>query len=173
MKQGFKYRILSFLISGADNSSHHNLKSLDPQVETLQTKRGKDLYLEKSRPQHFFFYKDHLQSVCWWPPKTNRENHYSFLTEASKPQTQLYFLAGLHGSINRFHDSFHFLAQNGVSENCFDLVCQVKNMISKIKKHVDWILRMNFRILPPDPYGWGRESAEKVEFICVVGFGLG
>jgi len=36
------------------------------------------------------FQKYHLQSVCWWPPKTNRENHYSFSTEASKPQTQLY-----------------------------------------------------------------------------------
>ncbi len=55
MKQGFKYHILSFLISGPDNSSRHNLKSLDPQVETLQTKRGKDLYVEKSRPQRFFF----------------------------------------------------------------------------------------------------------------------
>lgn len=64
VKQGFKYRILSFLIYGPDNSSRHNFKSLNPQVETLQTKRGKDRYLEKSRPRLLFFYKDHLQSVC-------------------------------------------------------------------------------------------------------------
>lgn len=50
VKQRLKYCILFFLISGPDNSSRHNLKSLHPQVETLQTIRGKDMYLEKSWP---------------------------------------------------------------------------------------------------------------------------
>lgn len=45
VKEGFKFRILSFLIYGPDNFFRYNFKSLDPQVETLQTKRGKDPYL--------------------------------------------------------------------------------------------------------------------------------
>lgn len=157
MKQGFKYRILSFLISGPDNSSRHNLKSLGPQVETLQTKRGKDLYLEKSRPQRFFLHRDHLQSVCWWPPKTNRENHYSFSTEASKPQTPQYFLEGLHGSINRFHDSFHFLAQNGGVLIVSTWSLKLKNIISSIKSTLIGLFGSCLLIYK----GWGRESAEK------------
>ncbi len=84
MKQGFKYRILSFLISGPDNSSRHNLKSLDPQVETLQTKRGKDLYVEKSRPQRFFFTKIiYSQSVDDHPKLTER----TIIHSQQKPQS--------------------------------------------------------------------------------------
>lgn len=83
VKQMFKYCTLSFLISGPDNSSHHNLKSLHPQVETLQTISGKDPYLEKSRPQLFFKSIIYSQPVDDHPKLTER----TIIHSQQKPQS--------------------------------------------------------------------------------------
>jgi len=83
---------LFFLISGPDDSFHHNLKSLHPQVETLQTKRGKDLYLEKSRPQLFknIIYS---QSVDDHPKLTERPIIHSQQKPQSHKLNCTFFLA--------------------------------------------------------------------------------
>lgn len=106
VKHRLKYCILFLLISGPDNSSRRNLKSLHPQVETLQTIRGKDLYLEKSRPQLFknIIYS---QSVDDHPKLTER----TIIHSQQKPQSHKLnctFLLASTDLLIDMHDSFHF-----------------------------------------------------------------
>lgn len=121
VKQRLKYCILFFLISRADNSSRHNFKSPHPQVEleTLQTIRGKDLYLEKSRPQLFknIIYS---QSVDDHPKLTER----TIIHSQQKPQSHKLNCTFLLASTDLLIDCMILFTfkQKGGCPNCLDMV---------------------------------------------------